>query len=235
MIPEEELISSNSFQYDRLKSLRQWLYREVKIAKYEKILDIGAGDLRISAEIAGLINRKVHALDMVKPDRIPDKVIFVKGRAEKLSFPKETFDVVAASFFFFWIGDLSSMLGRIRKVLKKDGIILILSEPQFSERADTPDSGLNSELKKGLKKLGANPNFEKTMTEALVKTGFTPKFFRTNEKVLIQDRTEIIEEIDFLFEKGIIDEKKKELLIKKESSLEEREVFLPIIYGYASL
>jgi len=229
------MISSNSFQFERLRSLRQWLYREVKIARYSSVLDIGAGDLRISAEIAGHINKKVHALDMVKPETIPPNVIFMKGDAEKMRVEKEKYDVVAASFFFFWINDLNGLMAKIKKALRKDGIVLFVSEPQFSERTDMPDSGLNSEFKKGLKKLGANPDIEKALRQAMVKNGFNPRFFRTNEKVVIDRKEEMVEEIEFLFENGAISPKQREQLMKKELSFESREVSLPIIYGYASL
>lgn len=228
------MISSNSFQFDRLKCLREWLYREVKIAKYSSVLDIGAGDLRISAEIAGHIKHKVHALDMVKPQVIPNNVVFLKGKAEKLLSDKEKFDVISASFFFFWVKDLPPLLAKAKKVLKKDGILLFLSEPQFSERVDTPDSGLNAEFKKGLKKMGANPNIEKALKDSLGKAGFVSKFFRTNEKVVIDRKEEIMEEIEFLFRNGAINQKQRELITKKELSYENKEVFVPIVYGYAA-
>ncbi|HPA27784.1 MAG TPA: class I SAM-dependent methyltransferase [Acidobacteriota bacterium] len=228
------MISSNSFQFDRLKCLRQWLYREVKIAKYSSVLDIGAGDLRISAEIADHIKHKVHALDMVKPPVVPNNVVFVKGKAEKLLSDREKFDVITASFFYFWIKDLPSLLGKAKKVLKKDGILMFLSEPQFSERVDTPDSGLNSEFKKGLKKMGANPNIEKALKESLAKAGFKATFFRTNEKVVIERKDEIMEEIEFLFRNGAINQKQRVLITKKELSYESKEVFVPIVYGYAT-
>jgi len=229
------LISSNSYQFERLKELRQWLYREVKIAKYSSVLDIGAGDLKISAEIAGHIKGKVHALDIVEPRSVPEEVIFVKGMAEELPFDKETFDIISAGFLFFWIKDLDRAVSEIKRTLKKEGLLLIISEPLISERLDTPDAGLNLALKNGLMELGANLNIEDDLNLSLEKAGFKAEIFKTKNETTIDDKNEIFEEIELLYHEGLIGEWDRDELTRFESRAGKRKVTLPILYGWASI
>ena len=43
-----------------------------------------------------------------------------------------------------------------------------------------------------------------------------------------------MEEIEFLFRNGAINQKQRDLITKKELSYESKEVFVPIVYGYAT-
>lgn len=227
------MISSNSWQFGKLSNLRHFIYREVQIAKFDKILDLGAGELQISKELSTAAKKNVFAIDLQIPSKIPDNVFFAKGDALFLPFSDKTFDAVTASFFFVWIKEINQALKEIKRVLKKEGKILFLSEPIYSERFSNGNTLFEKLYKEGLKKLGANFNIEKEFHQDLKKLGFKTYFKKTEGACLVSGE-EILEEIEFLFERNIIDEKTFEIL-KAESKKMECEICLPILYGWAFL
>jgi len=230
---EAEVVSSNSFQFENLKSVRNFLYKEVKIAQFDKILDLGAGDLRISKEISQNIRKPVFALDLKTPSKIPENIIFVEGNALNLPFRSHTFDAVAASFFFVWIKEIDKAVKEIKRVLKRNGVLIVLSEPLYKKRVCHPESKFNELYTKGLLKLGADFEVEETLKKNLLNLGFKIQFKKTQGK-RVYSKDEIFEEIDFLLENNLIDLETAKFL-RLEQKERDYEIELPIFYGFAFL
>jgi ubiquinone/menaquinone biosynthesis C-methylase UbiE len=229
------IVPSNRFQFERTRLVREFLYREAKIAKYSSILDIGAGDLKIAGEIAEKTRQPVYALDLVRPEIIPADVTFVAGRVEDLPFHDGSFDIVTASFLFLWIKDIPRVLREVKRILKREGLLLILSEPNWIERNDDPGRELTATLKRAMRELGANMALKKSLGEALENAGFKTRLYQTDEWARIDDINETLEEMEFMFSRGMISAAEKEKLINQEAGFPEQKVFLPIVYGSASL
>lgn len=225
------MISANSFQFQNLKQVRETLYREVKIAKFSNILDLGAGDLKISEEISQRINRAVFALDIKTPLKKPENVFFIRGTALNLPFCNNTFDVITTSFFYVWIKEIKSVLKEVKRILKRDGIILILAEPLY-KKLIYPNNFYKFYIK-GLMEAGANFNIEETLKENLQDLGFKTQF-RVARGEREYSKDEFLEEIDFLLNHNLINPMEAKIL-KKEFNLKEYKAVLPILYGWAFL
>jgi len=101
----------------------------------ERVLDIGCGDGKITAEIAQILKEgSVTGVDSSKemidlaienfPGNTYKNLSFIMCDAKKLNFDNE-FDIVFSNATFHWIKNHKAALLKIKKSLKKSGKILI--------------------------------------------------------------------------------------------------------------
>ena len=116
------------------------------------VLDLGCGGGWLTGYLSKLDSvNKIYALDSSKYfllDMMPKIVALMKGRQEKvvpieglftpLMFENGMLDVVVASSVLHHADSLESVLREIRRVLKNDGVLIILNE--------TPSSGIRHVL-----------------------------------------------------------------------------------------
>lgn len=225
------MVYANSFQFKNLRKLRLYLYREANIAKSKNILDIGCGDGLITREIYENSRSAVFGMD-INPRKIPNKgICLIKGNCEDIPFKDKSLDVVTSSFVFLWLKNLKKSIKEIRRVLKDDGKLVILSEPSLIERQEFPDIGFSKLLIDSLRELGANLNLEKDIIYQLKENHFKVGIKKTEKSIKIEQKEEIVEEIEFLFEKKFIDDKVKKKMVEKIFECKSFTVKLPILYG----
>jgi ubiquinone/menaquinone biosynthesis C-methylase UbiE len=115
-------------------SVRQFNHGKVligslRIARGERVLDVGCGTGRLGDYVAGLVGPEGQVIGV---DPLPLRVELAGrknpcfstrvGRAEDLSaFPSEHFDVVYLNSVFHWIENKSVALAEARRVLKPGG------------------------------------------------------------------------------------------------------------------
>lgn len=227
-------IGPNSYQFDNLKSLRKHLFREIKIAKFERIVEIGAYDLRISKEIKELTGITPIAIDIKIPEVFDRELFYVNATAEHLPLKSFSIDVVVTSFFFVWIKNLKRVFKEIKRVLKKGGFLVFCGEPLFKRFNYTENKEYEEIYKKGLKTLGANGDIRKDLENLLKKNYFNFKLFEFDEP-FYASFGEMEEEILFFYEKGLLSEELKNKFIQKEKNKQVRLLTYPILYGYAIL
>ncbi len=105
-------------------------------------LDAGTGTGDFAVELARLKPRKIIGIDIadamlalgskkIKHKGLDSVIEFKEGDCENLQFPSDTFDLVASAFGVRNFEDLEKGLSEILRVLKPEGIIVILecSEP----------------------------------------------------------------------------------------------------------
>ncbi len=229
------MISSNSFQFERLKSLRSNLYREAKIAKFKRILDIGCGDLKVAKEIKERSKGDIFALDLKKDFISKDDVFFVHANLSEIPFKNDSMDAVTASFIFLWVKGIKRALLEIKRVLSLDGKLIVLSEPNLIEREDEFDSNFSSIFKKSLEEMGAKLELENELKENLKSLGFKGNLKKTAGKVVIEDKSEILEEVEFLLDNGKITKEEGKNFNRKIMNFPSLSVYLPILYGIFTL
>ena len=118
--------SNNAISYIRDKRL--YLINK-HIKKEDRVLEIGCG----SGNILRFINSKnIYGLD-ISPKMIDfcKKTIpygnFTQGDAENLPYENDFFDKVIISEVLYYLPDLEKALEEAKRVLKKDGLLLITS------------------------------------------------------------------------------------------------------------
>lgn len=107
------------------------LLKQVQLTGKEKVLDIGCGDGKISAEIS----RKLTLGNIIGIDLSPEMISFAKKMFPKESYPNleflikdasrlefnEEFDMLFSSFALQWVEDINSFFKGAYKSLKQGG------------------------------------------------------------------------------------------------------------------
>jgi trans-aconitate 2-methyltransferase len=121
-------------------SSKDWgllLLAKLNLQGNEKVLDVGCGDGKLSAEIAkNLPEGPVLGIDLFgamitfarnhyPPEKFPN-LVFMQMGANELTFDYE-FDIVYSNAAFHWMKDLEQVLKNLWKNLKPGGIFLAQS------------------------------------------------------------------------------------------------------------
>jgi SAM-dependent methyltransferase len=128
----------NASGYNHVSALQKWLADEslagVALAGGERVLDVGCGDGKITAEIAerlphGSVVGLDPSTDMIEFARahfVPahPNLSFDVGDATRLGF-RDAFDLVVSFNALHWVPDQAAALGCIRTALRPDGRALL--------------------------------------------------------------------------------------------------------------
>ena len=122
------------------ESLTLWGLSKVEIASDSVILDVGCGGGKTVNKLAYLVPQgRIFGIDishdMVEFSRkvnkeliVQNRVQIVEGSVEEMSFPDGYFDLVTAfETYYFWPNFVEA-LKEIKRVLKSDGRLLLVSE-----------------------------------------------------------------------------------------------------------
>jgi demethylmenaquinone methyltransferase/2-methoxy-6-polyprenyl-1,4-benzoquinol methylase len=96
------------------------------------VLDVGAGTGLLTREIAAIIGPTGRvtgidpAVNMITAGRRRLNIPFVRGVGERLPFSDGRFDVVTMGFALRHVGDLDQTFGEYFRVLKADGLVVLL-------------------------------------------------------------------------------------------------------------
>jgi trans-aconitate methyltransferase len=127
--------------YSERNSLQRWLAEEhlamLELDGTERVLDIGSGDGRITAEIARRlesgsvlgIDPSNHMIDFAKAHFADPNLAFAVGDATALPFRGE-FDLVVSFNALHWVRDQNAALRGIREALKPTGRAFLEFVPQ---------------------------------------------------------------------------------------------------------
>jgi ubiquinone/menaquinone biosynthesis C-methylase UbiE len=209
----------------------------------QSILDVGCGTGVVTEEIAQHTKGKVVGLDinhaMIEWDARKDSQIeWILGDAHHLPYDEEQFDIVVCNFLLLWVRDPTLVVREMVRVVKKGGIVLDTSEPDYGGRIDYPPelpiAGLMSEA---LSKAGANPCIGRQLRKLFTGAGLSTEI---GIIASLWDQKQIAAEYEeewLLIDKTIGDISEKETLeyYKKleKQTLEtgERLIFMPIFYA----
>jgi ubiquinone/menaquinone biosynthesis C-methylase UbiE len=102
-----------------LAALKEWL--TPKAAQHARLLEVGGGDGFLAQRLAQM-GFEVVSIDP-KP-RSPSYFPVVKGDCTRLEFEDKSFDVIFSSNVLEHISDLDAAFSQMKRVLKKDGIMV---------------------------------------------------------------------------------------------------------------
>ena len=158
--------------------MRRELYRRVRLASRESVLDVGCGDGLITREMAEICRGRVVGVD-IDPEmiqaakEIPGRVELQVADAHELPFEKETFDLVTAHWVMLWLEHPLKALKEFNRVLKPDGTLLLACEPDYGGRIVYPrEAELKEELIEALVAEGADPMIGRKLGSLLPEAGF---------------------------------------------------------------
>ncbi len=166
--------------------------------KEKKFLDIATGTGDLAIMLSQINDAKIIGLDIskgmldvgikkVKAKNLVDKVEMLLGDSEKLPFADNSFDAITVGFGVRNFEDLDKGLQEIHRVLKQDGIFVVLETSQptkfpmkqffkfYSKYVIPTVGGLFSEDKKAYRYLpesAAKFPYGKKFNNILVKNGF---------------------------------------------------------------
>ena len=142
----KEMFDSISKEYDLINNLitfgshKKWKKQIVDISKKNKpkqILDLATGTADIAIELTSIENCKITGLDIsskmlsigqtkINKLKLNSNISLEEGDAENLKFNDSTFDVVTIGYGVRNFTNLKNSLNEIYRVLKKDGLLIIL-------------------------------------------------------------------------------------------------------------
>jgi len=141
-----EMFDSISKEYDFINNLitfgahKKWKKQIVNICKKinpKKILDLATGTSDIAIELSSIKECKIIGVDpsskmlevgqsKIDNQNLNDKILLEKGNAENLKYDDGMFDVVTIGYGVRNFTNLKNSLKEIYRVLKKDGLLIIL-------------------------------------------------------------------------------------------------------------
>jgi len=141
-----EMFDSISKEYDFINNLitfgahKKWKKQIVNICKKinpKKILDLATGTSDIAIELSSIKECKIIGVDpsskmlevgqsKIDNQNLNDKISLEKGNAENLKYDDGMFDVVTIGYGVRNFTNLKNSLKEIYRVLKKDGLLIIL-------------------------------------------------------------------------------------------------------------
>ena len=123
---------------------RHYLFRKVGLARHECILDLGCGSGVIAEEIREICGHPVLGIDRdpamaaFAAQEYPGNR-FLAADEDELLEQGLRFDLIIMSFVLMWQAKPWQFLRKIKKLLKANGTLLILAEPDYGGRIDFPD------------------------------------------------------------------------------------------------
>lgn len=179
-LPSSELLRE---QAEWLSPARSRLLRQVGIAHRERILDLGCGYGIVTEELARRGSGRVvgvdYRLDAMRSDdfsrsRATTEVVttgFVTGKAERLPFSANAFDLVFCQLALMWM-PLEQTVAEIGRVTMKGGVVVAI-EPDYGGMLEWPEGvGLKEVWIAALTRAGAGPLVGRKLPGALAREGF---------------------------------------------------------------
>jgi ubiquinone/menaquinone biosynthesis C-methylase UbiE len=126
---EHRTKTKNNFYYKYLE--KPTLLKLLKpISKNKKILDLGCGSGLFTKELINL-GGKCIGIDLSKElislaKRFVPEAKFYVGKAQKMPFKKNSFEIVASNEVIHYFKDLDPVFSEVSRVLKKNGIFIFL-------------------------------------------------------------------------------------------------------------
>lgn len=159
-------------------TLRSHLYQQAGLQAASRVLEVGCGTGAILADLPASTHARLHGLDLdaarLKEARqhVPT-ACHVNGNALDLPYPGRVFDLCLCHFLLLWVGDPVRCLREMRRVTRAGGAILVMAEPDYAHRVDTPAAMLRlGQLQtQSLRSQGADPEIGARLPDLFERAG----------------------------------------------------------------
>jgi SAM-dependent methyltransferase len=123
--------------------LRNYLFQKADLENASLVLEVGCGTGAILSDLPKLTNTSIHGVDIdytrlqEANTHIPS-VNFINGNAMALPYPARFFEICFCHFLLLWVGEPVQVLREMGRVTRIGGDILVMAEPDYSQRMDSP-------------------------------------------------------------------------------------------------
>jgi demethylmenaquinone methyltransferase/2-methoxy-6-polyprenyl-1,4-benzoquinol methylase len=106
----------------------------IAVGPHERVLDVATGTAAVAREIAKENGTRVVGLDQsaemltgaveaLQQHGLTDRVTLVRGQAERLPFPDESFDAVTFTYLLRYVDDPAATLRELVRVVRRGGMV----------------------------------------------------------------------------------------------------------------
>ncbi len=220
---------------------RSHIYKIINLETKTNLLEIGCGTGALLKEIGKEFNLNLYGIDIdehrlkIAIDNLNQENIRANLQYMDIlnnNFEDERFEVIITHYLFLWIKDLEKCFNEIHRILKKDGILLILAEPDYGGLIEFPETGLKDALISNLTNSGADAKVGRKLNQF-----FSQKFDIIEEYctsipwVSNNNKDNLLKEMQFF--KKILTEQKWDFIQTKNSiELNKYFLFIPVFTYY---
>ena len=144
--------------------LRGHLYKRANLGTARAILEVGCGTGAILDNLPAFTQAHIHALDLdydrlIEAGKHAPTARLVNADANALPYPDGFFDACLCHFLLLWVDNPLQVLIEMRRVTRTGGAVLVMAEPDYSRRVDSPQElvRLGQLQTLSLRKQGADP------------------------------------------------------------------------------
>jgi len=140
-------------------STRNHLYRRCGLLRAEKVLEVGSATGVLTVELNNRTKGSVFSLDKdfnkltFAKDYYPESTL-VNADGLTMPFTDDTFDIVFCHYYLTWVSDIQKAIEEMLRILKKNGYLIIASEPDYDGIIEYPNRGIADALRKTLRTQG---------------------------------------------------------------------------------
>jgi len=218
---------------------RRQLYKKVNLGTKANLLEIGCGTGELLKEIGKEFKLDLYGID-IDENRL--KTAEINLKKENISanlqymdilnnnFKDERFEVISTHYLFLWIKDLEKCFDEIHRILKKNGVLLILAEPDYGGLIEYPKTGLKDALISNLKDCGADPEVGSKLNQFFFRKFEILEQYCISVPWISNNKDNLLKEMKFL--KEILSGDKRNFKAMK-TSIENDKYFLFIpVFSY---
>ncbi len=144
--------------------LRGYLYPLARVARAQKILEVGCGTGAILADLRNHTSGSIHGLDidtrfLALARQQARGAHFVLADAHGTPYVNGAFDVALCHFFLLWVEHPDAVVREMARVTRQGGAVLALAEPDYGGRVDFPPElkQIGDWQEQALRRQGAEP------------------------------------------------------------------------------
>ena len=223
------------------RELRDYLYNKINLHTKVNLLEIGCGHGELLKEIGENYDLDLYGIE-IDAERITAAEQTLQGRKIKANlihkdflrnnFDDQMFEVIVTNYVFLWIQDLKKAFKEIHRILKKNGILLIFSEPDYGGFIEYPNTNFKNALISNLIKLGADPEVGRKLNQYFDRYfAVIEKFCTSSPWIANTNELDLLNEVEF-FKKLLKDEDWDSKMMKFCIERKNYFIFIPTFSYY---
>ncbi len=132
------------FQAEWTAPLRDYILKQANFPTETRILEIGCGTGAILQDLflkgySNLYGVDINLEGIRFATQSNIQASYINANGFFLPFPPNSFDVCVFHYFLLWISPLEPLLKEVIRVIRKNGVIMAMAEPDYMARIDYPD------------------------------------------------------------------------------------------------